>query len=85
MLTPIKMKRLPQSQKIVIWSGHVSIRTTVKEIRSGIGCSTEFNAATQKALESLEFQRSGSGVADQCSIGLCGTWENIPVQITMIM
>jgi hypothetical protein len=41
------------------------------------------NAATQKALDALEFIRSGDGIADQCSTGLSGTWESLPVQLNM--
>lgn len=78
------MKRLKQSQKIRVVSGNTSFFTTAKQIRYGVGGLCDFNAACQKALDALEFHRNGKGVADQCTTGILGTWEDLTVQIDMI-
>lgn len=80
----MKIKRLKQNQKMRVIIEGVGIWTTPKQIRSGIGCFTAQVAATQKALDALEFTRSGQGVADRCATGLCGTWEGLQVQIDML-
>lgn len=79
----MEIKRFKQSQKFRVVSGYACFYATAKEIRSGLGMMGNFNAATQKCLDALEFQRSGTGVADQCAVGLAGTWEGIPVQLDM--
>ena len=80
----MKLKRLKQSQKIRIIIDTVGIYTTVKAVRWCLFSRTTHNAAAQKAVESLEFTRSGKGVADQCATGLCGTWEGHQVQLDML-
>lgn len=78
------IKRLKQSQKLRIIIGGIGIYTTARQIR---GCQFGFvsqNAAAQKALDALEYMRSGKGVADQCTTGLCGTWEGHQVQLDML-
>lgn len=76
------VKRFKQTQRFRICSGTVSFYATVRQIRNGVGDFAKFNAATQKALESLEYYRSGDGV-EMCSTGLGGTWEGIPVQLNV--
>ena len=83
------IKRFKQSQNFrvvisggVITSG-VSFYATAKQIRYGVGDFVTCNAAVQKALDALEFTRSGKGVADQCAVGIAGTWEGLPVQLNM--
>ena len=80
----MQIKRLKQSQKMRIIIEGVGIWTTAKQIRGGIGCFTQQVAAAQKALDALEFTRSGTGSADRCATGLCGTWEGLQVQIDII-
>lgn len=75
------VKRFKQSQKFRIVSGQVCFYATAKQIRNGIGQFITFNAATQKALDALEYTRSGGGAADQCAVGLAGTWEGMQIQI----
>jgi hypothetical protein len=81
------IKRFKQTQKFRIIVGDTvyaaCFYATARQIRNGVGDFVKCNAATQKALDALEFQRSGSGIADQCSVGLAGTWEGVPVQLTM--
>lgn len=77
------IKRFKTTQKFRIIVGAACFYATAGQIRNGVGDFVKCNAATQKALDALEFQRSGSGIADQCSVGLAGTWEGVPVQLTM--
>jgi len=85
-----KIERLEQSQKLRIIINGVAIDTTVFRIRYGLFSPsdgygfTKRNAAAQKALDALEFQRSGSGTADRATIGLCGTWEGLQIQLAML-
>ena len=72
------IKRFKQTQRFRICSGTVSFYATARQIRSGVGDFVKFNAATQKALDALEFSR-----ADGLAVGLAGTWEDIPVQINV--
>ena len=78
------IKRFKQTQKFRINIGsNVSFYATAKQIRYGVGDFTKCNAATQKALDALEFTRSGTGIADQCASGLAGTWEGLQVQLNI--
>ena len=79
----MSVKRFKQSQRFRICIGSVSFYATAKQIRSGVGDFGTCNAATQKALDALEFTRSGSGTADQCAVGLAGTWEGLQVQLNI--
>jgi len=79
----MQIKRFKQSQRFRVIVGAACFYATAGQIRSGVGDFVKCNAATQKALDALEFQRSGSGAADQCSVGLAGTWEDLPVQLNM--
>lgn len=78
------MKRLNKSQKLRIIVNGVSIYTTVGTVRNGIGDFTKINAATQKAVDSIEFTRNGNGLAEQCCCGIAGTWEGVNVQVSML-
>lgn len=75
------IKRFKQTQKFRVIVGQASFYATAKQIRAGVGDFMKCNAATQKALDALEFTRSGDGVADQCAVGLAGTWEGLSVQL----
>ena len=79
----MKIQRFKQAQRFRVIVGSACFYATARQIRSGVGDFGQCNAATQKALDALEFQRSGSGIADQCSVGLAGTWEGLPVQLSM--
>ena len=79
----MSVKRFKQSQKFRICIGSVSFYATAKQIRWGVGDFSTCNAATQKALDALEFTRSGAGVADQCAVGIAGTWEGLQVQLNL--
>ena len=69
------IKRVKKTQQVRVVSGVVSFYTTAGRIRKGVGDSYTFNAASQKALDSLEF----TGVQ-----GISGIWEGVPVQIDLI-
>lgn len=77
------VKRFKQTQRFRVNVGVVSFYATAKQIRKGVGDFTKCNAATQKALDSLEYIRSGTGAADQCTSGLAGTWEGLQVQLNI--
>ena len=81
------IKRFKQSQRFRIIVGDTvyaaCFYANAKQIRNGVGDFVKCNAATQKALDALEFTRSGEGVADQCATGLAGIWEGVPVQLTL--
>jgi hypothetical protein len=77
------IKRFKQTQKFRIIVGQACFYATVKQIRNGVGDFTQCNAAAQKALDALEYTRSGNGVADQCAVGIAGTWEGLDVQLNI--
>ena len=77
------IKRFKQSTRFRVIVGKVSFYATAKQIRYGVGDFSTCNAATQKALDALEFTRSGKGAADQCAVGLAGTWEGLQVQLNI--
>jgi hypothetical protein len=78
------IKRLKQSQKMRIIISGVGIYTTAKQIRYGLFGFVSQVAASQKALDALEFTRSGKGFADKYTTGIGGTWENIQVQLDIL-
>lgn len=77
------IKRFKQTQKFRIIVGSACFYATAKQIRAGVGDFSQCNAATQKALDALEFSRSSKGAADQCAVGIAGSWENLQVQLNM--
>ena len=77
------IKRFKQSQKFRVIVGPACFYATAKQIRYNVGDLGQCNAATQKALDALEFTRSGKGLADQCAVGIAGTWEGLSVQLNM--
>lgn len=80
----MEIKRLKKNQKLVVYAGSFSVYTTAGIVREGIGCLADFNAAAQKALDALEFMRSGSGAAEQAVSGISGIWEGINIQVDIV-
>ena len=78
----MQIKRFKQAQRFRVIVGAACFYATAKQIRNGVGDFVKCNAATQKALDALEFTRSGEGL-DRCAIGLAGTWEDIAVQLNV--
>lgn len=76
--------RFAETQKIRLISESLNLLTTVGAVRNGLGVSYSFNAATQKSIDALEFVRSGAGIAEQCTCGISGIWEGIPVQVDLV-
>lgn len=68
------------TQKFRVIIGPVSLFTTARTIRMGIGDSYKSNAAAQKALHALEHQRTGE-TNGMKSVGLAGNWEGLNVQL----
>ena len=77
----MSIKRFKQSQKFRVIVGPACFYATAKQIRYNVGDLGQCNAAVQKALDALEFTRSGKGVADQCAVGIGGIWEGLSVQL----
>ena len=77
------IKRFKQAQRFRVNVGEASFYATAKQIRAGVGDFMKCNAATQKALDALEFTCSGTGAADQAACGLAGTWEGLQVQLNI--
>ena len=79
----MSIKRFKTSQRFRVNVGAVSFYATAKQIRWGVGDFTQCNAATQKALDALEYTRSGNGAADAAACGIAGTWEGMNVQLNL--
>lgn len=77
------IRRFKQTQRFRIIVGQACFYATARQIRDGVGDFGQCNAATQKALDALEFTRSGTGAADRACTGITGTWESLPVQLTV--
>ena len=85
-----KIKRFKKSQEFRVLlstpsqiGSPFSVYVTANQIRYGIGDDYWTNAAVQKALDALEFTRSGDGVADQCASGIAGMWEGRNIQLDL--
>jgi hypothetical protein len=78
----MKIKRFKQAQRFRVVVGAACFYATAGQIRSGLGDFAKCNAATQKALDALEFQRSGTDVLAG-SVGLAGTWEGLNIQLNV--
>ena len=77
----MKMRRFKNADRFRVISGSVCMYATAGNIRRGVGDFVVFNAAVQKALDALEYTRSGEGAADRAAVGIAGTWEGLPVQL----
>jgi hypothetical protein len=77
------IKRFKQAQKFRVIVGNACFYATARQIRNGVGDFGQCNAATQKALDALEYTRSGEGAADQFAVGLAGTWEGLNIQLNV--
>ena len=71
---------MKSTQKLRIVINSVSIFTTPKQIRNGLGDFNKVNVAAQKALLALENMRAFEKFPP---VGLVGTWEGMQVQISM--
>jgi hypothetical protein len=76
-------KRFPVSKRFRVIVGTACFYATAKQIRWGVGDFAACNAAVQKALDTLEFMRGGSGAADRAAVGIAGTWEGLSVQLNV--
>lgn len=77
----MKIKRFRQTQRFRLIIDNASFYATARQIRNGIGALGACNAATQKALDALEYTRSGNGTAEFACSGIAGTWEGLNVQL----
>lgn len=79
----MKMTRFKQNQRFRVIVDSACFYATARQIRAGVGDLYTCNAAVQKALDSLEYTRSGEGLAEQCAVGIAGTWEGLNVQLNV--
>ena len=79
----MKMYRFKQGVRFRVIVGSACFYATAKSIRSGVGDFYQCNAATQKALDALEYTRSGTGLADRAACGIAGNWEGLNVQLDL--
>ena len=77
------MFKFKPTQKFRVIINGVSVFTTARTIRMGIGDLYASNAAAQKALVCFEATRDGKGAAEQACSGLAGRWEDMSVQIDL--
>lgn len=77
------VKRFTAAKRFRVIVGQACFYASAKQIRSGVGDFTQCNSAVQKALDALEFTRSGSGAADQAAVGISGIWEGLNVQLNL--
>ena len=77
------INRFKQSQKFRVIVGDACFYATAKQIRNGVGDFYKCNAAIQKSLDALEFSRAGKGVEEQLSVGICGSWEGLQIQLNV--
>ena len=75
------IKRLKKGTKILVRCNGISFYTTPGQIRESVGNSCDFNAAVQKALDCLEFQRE---TYNYRVLGVGGTWEGIQLQLDIM-
>ena len=75
------MYRFKQTVRFRVIVGDACFYARAKEIRAGVGDFTRCNAATQKALDALEYTKSGTGAADRAACGIAGVWEGLNVQL----
>ena len=79
----MKVQRFKQAQRFRVIVGPACFYATAKQIRNGVGDFTICNNAVQKALDSLESYRTGSGIESACT-GQAGTWEGLQVQLSVV-
>jgi ribonuclease HI len=72
--------KIKNATKIRLNLHAVSVYTTAKAMRSGIGAYTNVNMAVKAALEALEALRD----ADVKPLGLCGMWNGMQIQIDIV-
>jgi hypothetical protein len=77
------MFRFKQAQRFRVIIDQSCFYANARSIRAGVGDLQRCNAAVQKALDALEYTKSGSGIADQCACGIAGVWEGLSVQLNI--
>lgn len=75
---------LRNTQRLRVIINGVSFFSTVRQVRDGVGDFTKVNAAAAEALTALELTRASDGIAEQCTVGLSGTWHGFQVQLNII-
>jgi hypothetical protein len=76
----MNIKRLKTVTRVCVRINGICFHSTVRQIRAGVGSEYKTNAALQKAVDALEFQRSCPNIGSAVS-GIAGIWEGFNVQI----
>jgi hypothetical protein len=79
----MKITRFRKTQVFRVVTQGVHFFATAGQIRNGVGDEYVTNASIQKALDALEYTRSGNDLG-AISTGLAGEWESRRVQLDMI-
>ena len=79
----MKLRRFRKTQTFRVVINGVHFFATAGQIRQGVGDEYITNASIQKALDALEYTRSGNDLGAIAS-GLAGEWESRRVQLDMI-
>jgi hypothetical protein len=79
----MKIRRFRQTQRFRVVVDRACFYAQAREIRNGVGDLMQCNAAVQKALDALEYTRSGSGAAEAAACGIAGVWEGLGVQLNV--
>lgn len=78
------MSSFADTQKFRIVGRDVDMVARKSLILEGVSYQYAFNCAVQAALAELERTRSGSGIADQCAVGINGTWHTWTIQLDAV-
>ena len=76
------MKRFPKRQMFRVVTQGVHFFATASQIRQGVGDEYCTNASIQKALDALEYTRSGPDLG-AIATGIAGEWESRRVQLDL--
>ena len=79
----MKIQRFPKKQTFRVVTEGVHFFATAGAIRAGVGDEYCTNASIQKALDALEYTRSGRDIGAVAN-GIAGQWENRRVQLDIM-
>lgn len=79
----MKLRRFRKNQTFRVVTQGVHFFATANQIRQGVGDEYHTNASVQKALDALEYTRSGNDLG-AIARGIAGIWENRQVQLDIV-
>ena len=78
------MSSFAETQKFRVVGKGVDSVVRKSMINEGLSYQHDFNCAVQDALAALERTRRGNGIADQCAVGINGTWRGFSIQLNAV-